>query len=374
MKIGINGYEAVIPRFGFDKESGLPIRVGSAEVCFELIKELEKIDKKNEYIIYLPVNPTRDLPSERENWRYEIVPNKKLWTLFSLRNSVNKDKLDFFYNPTHYSPLFLNCSQIIALLDVSYKYFPQLFKKKDLFKLNLWGGKSLKEAKHVITISQSSKDDIIKEYSVPSSKVSVIHLGIREITASKMSKGELFNKYNIHSPYILFVGTIQPRKNINRLIEAFKTLDDQEHELVIVGKKGWNYEDTLFLPEKLGIESKVRFLHTVSDADLAHFYKNAQIFILPSLYEGFGLPILEAMKYGCPVITSNVSSLPEAGGDAAEYVDPENVNDIAAKLEKVLSDKNLREKMIKKGYEQVKKFSWEKAAKEVLQVFEEVNK
>jgi glycosyltransferase involved in cell wall biosynthesis len=370
MKIGINGYEAIIPRFGFDPDTGLPIRVGSAEVCFELLKELEKLDKKNEYKIFLPGNPTSDLPKERKNWSYEMVPSKRLWTLFSLRKAVNRVQLDLFFNPTHYSPLFLNCPQVIAVLDISYKYFPGLFEKKDLYKLKLWGGMSLRSAKGIITISNSSKDDIIKEYRIPAERISVVHLGIRDISASKMTKEELFKKYSVDSPYLLFVGTIQPRKNIKRLIEAFTLLANDSLELVIVGKKGWNYEDILAFPKKLGVEGRVIFLHSVADSELPLFYKNAEVFVLPSLYEGFGLPVLEAMKYGCPVITSNVSSLPEAGGDAAEYIDPESSGDIASKIEKVLNDKKLRDRMIEKGREQVKKFSWEKAANEVVDVFD----
>src|SRR3989344_1354014 len=130
------------------------------------------------------------------------------------------------------------------------------------------------------------------------------------------------------------------------------------------------WEDILEAPKKFEVEEKVKFLHTVSDDELPNFYKNAICFVLPSLYEGFGLPVLEAMKYGCPVIISNVSSLPEAGGDAVLYVNPQDSNDIKEKIEKVLSDKNLREQMIKKGYEQIKKFSWKKTAQETLKVLE----
>lgn len=371
MKIGINGYEAVIPRFGFDK-NGLPNRVGSAEVCFEILKELERLDKKNEYIIYLPTNPSFDLPKERENWKYKIIPHRKLWTLLTLKTNVNRDKLDLFFNPTHYSPLFLNCPQIITVLDVSYKYFPELFKKKDLYKLNLWGKASLKRANGVITISQSSKDDIIKEYKVSPSKITVIHPGIKEMKASYMNKQDLFDKYNLKNPYILFVGTLQPRKNIVRLIEAFSKLLMENIDLVVIGRKGWHFGEILKAPHDYGISDRVHFLENVTDEELPSFYKNAQLFCLPSLYEGFGLPVLEAMKYGCPVITSNVSSLPEAGGDAVEYVDPESVENIASKLKKVLKDKKLREKMVKRGHEQVKKFSWEKSAHEVMRVFEDI--
>ena len=136
--------------------------------------------------------------------------------------------------------------------------------------------------------------------------------------------------------------------------------------MVVVGKKGWQYEEILSAPKKFNVLENVLFLEFVSDDDLASLYKHALFFILPSLYEGFGLPVLEAMQYGCPVITSNVSSLPEAGGDAALYVNPDDVLDIKAKMETLISDGNLRAKMSEKGYEQVKKFSWEKTAKQTL--------
>lgn len=375
MNIGINGYEAVIPRFGYDQETGLPNRVGSGEVCFQWLKELAKIDKKNLYKIFIPVPPTNDMPEESDNWKYEIVRSKRLWTILGLSKKLRREKtLDVFFTPTHYSPFFAPCPQVISILDVSYKHFPGLFNRKDLYQLALWGRYSVKKAAKIITISQSSKDDIIQEYGVASSKVTVAHLGVKESLTSPMKDTDLLEKYSVSTPYVLFVGTIQPRKNVKRLIQAFAevVVKNPELRLVIIGKKGWQYEEILSEPGKLGITDKVIFLHDVSDSELASFYKNAEVFVLPSLYEGFGLPVLEAMKYKCPVITSNVSSLPEAGGDAALYVNPEETKDIAEKMEEVLSDKNLREKMVKKGEEQVKKFSWEKSAKEVLQVLEEV--
>ena len=140
-----------------------------------------------------------------------------------------------------------------------------------------------------------------------------------------------------------------------------------------MAKKGWLYEEILSAPEKFNVTDKVVFLDYISDTELPNFYRKAEVFVLPSLYEGFGLPVLEAMRYGCPVITSNVSSLPEAGGDAAQYFEPENVKDINNTIEKVLTDKILREKMVERGREHYKKFTWEKAAKEVLGAIEEVS-
>ncbi len=381
MRIGINGFEAVVPRFGFDK-NGLPHRVGSSEVCYELLINLAKIDKKNDYIVYLPTQPTPDMPAESDKWCYKVVPGSKLWTIFGLtREMLKRPKLDVFFSPTHYGPLFTPCPEVISILDTSYKLFPEMFNKKDLYQLSLWGGYSVRHASKIITISNSSKSDIIREYSQPAEKVAVAHLGIKDSPGLKMNKKELFEKYNIQGPYILFVGTIQPRKNITRLIEAFSKLEsrikNQESgtknlELIIIGRRGWDYEETLAAPAKFGVENHVRFLEEVTDDELPLFYENAKLFVLPSLYEGFGLPVLEAMKYGCPVVTSNISSLPEAGGDAALYFDPENVTDITQKIEKVLKDDNNRSKMIKAGHEQVKKFSWEKSAKEVLEVLTSV--
>lgn len=376
MIIGINGYEAVVPRFGYDPKTGLPIRVGSGEYCYQLLLNLNRIDKKNNYIIYLPEAPTIDLPKESSNWRYRIIGPRKMWTLFSLSLEflLKRSKPDVFLSPTHYLPLFSPSRSLISILDVSYIHFPQLFKPKDLNQLRDWTKFSSRKAKGVFTISQASKDDIIKEYGIPGYKIAITYPGIK--TAAKtelkgLSMEDLKTKYNLKRDYVLYVGTLQPRKNVVRLIEAFSKIKNSA-DLVIVGKKGWLYEEILEAPRKYNIENKVKFLESVSDEDLPAFYKNAVCFVLPSLYEGFGLPVLEAMKYGCPVITSNISSLPEAGGDAALYVDPENTDEITKNLELLLKDKTLREKLIKKGYEQVKKFSWEKTAKETLNVLTKI--
>lgn len=368
MTIGINGYEAVVPRFGYGKD-GLPNRVGSGEVSFEILKQLYLLDAKNNYRIYLPVNPSADMPPSRPGWEYVVVKNQKLWTATALTKKLFQDrgKIDVFFSPTHYLPFFVGAPSMVSVLDLSYIHFPNLFNKKDMYQLKLWGTYSAKKAERIFTISEASKNDIIKYYKVSSNKVSVIYPGIKKMESKSTN---IKNKYNIERDYILFVGTLQPRKNILRLIEAFSEIKDKYVELLIVGKKGWMYDEILNAPKKYGVEANVRFLENVPDEDLPSLYSKAICFVLPSLYEGFGLPVLEAMQNGCPVITSKISSLPEAGGDAAIYINPLDPLDIAAKIEKVLADKQLREKMIKKGYEQVEKFSWEKSAQETLKVLE----
>ena len=371
MKIGVNGYEAVIPRFGYDKNTGLPLRVGSAEFAFRLIKEFAK--EKSHFFIYTPVEPSKDLPRETNSFKYIVFKSKKLWTMLGLSKKIYKDKnnLDVFFSPTHYLPLFSVVPSVVSIFDLSYLKYPELFKKKDLYQLKIWGRYSIKRAKAVITISESSKNAIIEEYKLASDKVHVVYPGIKELINNReINMTDLQKKYGIKKNFILFVGTIQPRKNIARMVEAISQIP--ELELIVVGKKGWQYEGILDSPRKFGVENRVKFLEFVPDEELSELYKNAICFVLPSLYEGFGLPILEAMKYGCPVVTSNTSSLPEAGGDAALYFDPEDSSDIAEKIKKLLSDDKLREDMIEKGYKQAKKFSWEKAAKETLHVLKEV--
>lgn len=358
MIIGIDGNEANVEK-----------RVGIGEYAFELLREFSKFASSNlQFTIYLKNKPLPDFPKTREGWRYRVIGPKKLWTQFRLPIDLylHKPRPDVFFTPSHYAPRFSPIPTAISIMDLSYIHFPLLFRKNDLYQLRNWTKYSAKKARKIFTISLASKNDIIKVYKVASDNVIVTNPGIKKTTA--MGKG----KYNFD--YILFVGTLQPRKNIVRLVEAFSKITPRHPniKLLVVGKKGWLYEEILEAPRKFNVESDVKFLDFVKDEDMASLYKNALCFVLPSLYEGFGLPVLEAMKEGCPVLLSNVSSLPEAGGDAALYFDPENAQDIANKIDKVISDQKLRNDMSKKSVSRAKKFSWEKTAKETLKVLEEL--
>lgn len=366
MLIGIDGNEANVKN-----------KVGIGEYAFELLKQFKEFKIQDlRFRIYLKNNPLSDMPEESSDWKYKVIGPKKMWTQFALplKLMIEKEKPDVFFTPSHYAPRFSIVKTAISIMDLSYIHFPQLFKKDDLYQLINWTRYSAKNAKLIFTISKSSKDDIIKEYKVDSKKVLVTYPGIKKIS-NMDTISSLKKKFGINKEFILFVGTLQPRKNISRLIEAFSRIKDKEIELAIVGKKGWLYEEILNAPDKFNVSDRVKFLDFITNEDLPLLYKNAKCFVLPSLYEGFGLPVLEAMQYGCPVVTSNISSLPEAGGNAALYVNPEDVDDITKKINRVLEDKELRKEMVKKGYDQVKKFSWEKTARETLKALEElVNK
>lgn len=365
MIIGIDGNEA-----------NAEIRVGIGEYAYQVLMHLSKFKvQSSEFRVYLKDAPRKDLPEESKRWQYRIVKPEKLWTQIGLPFDLytHRPRPDVFFTPTHYAPRFSPIPTVISIMDLSYIHFPNLFNKKDLYQLENWTKYSAKNAKMILTISEASKRDIMDIYGIPQDRIVVTYPGIKQShSTSKISMDVLQKTYQISGDYILFVGTLQPRKNIERLIEAFSRISSSHKDLslVIVGKHGWQYEGILAAPKKYHVEEKVQFVSFVPDADLGAFYTRARCFVLVSLYEGFGLPILEAMSYGCPVITSNVSSLPEAGGDAALYVDPKSTEDITKKITMVLDNEKLRSEMIEKGKKQVKKFSWEKTARETLNVLE----
>ena len=378
MIIGIDGNEANVEK-----------KVGVSEYAYELLWQFYKNQEfrlrqgsggqagiRNQ--VYLKDNPRDDLPIERDGWNYRVVKPHKFWTQFGLPFDLyfHRPHPDVFFTPTHYAPRFCPVPSVISIMDLSYVHFPQMFRKSDLYQLQNWTAYSVRNARRILTISEASENDIIKHYRLKPEKVVVTYPGVKKdsgIKNHKLSMEDLRKRYGVGNDYILFVGTLQPRKNIVRLIEAFSQLDSPSNlTLAVVGKPGWLYEEIYKAPKKFGVEGKVKFLDYVPNEDLPLLYKNALCFVLPSLYEGFGLPVLEAMTYGCPVVTSNVSSLPEAAGEAAILVDPESVESIKEGIEKVIGDKTLRDSLVKKGYEQVKKFSWEKCAKETLKVLEEV--
>lgn len=371
MKIWIDGYEANIPQ-----------RLGSGQVAFELLKNLEKIDKKNEYTVLLPTHPMADLPKERIGWKYRILKPGKLWTRIALPAVLYlaKEKPNLFFSPTHYGPRFSPVKKIVTIFDLAYLHFPQMFKKKDLYKLTNWTKQSIESAKHIITISNFSKKDILKTYRVANKQITVAYPGyksevfhpIKDIQEIEKVK----EKYHIIGDYLIYVGTIQPRKNLIKLIEAFVKIDSLK--LVIVGKtvgegrQGWLFEETVNKPKELGIENKVIFTGFVPDKDLGFLVNGSTAFILPSLYEGFGIPVIDAMACGVPVLVSNVASLPEVVGGAGLMFDPNSADQIEQAIRTIYADKKLRVKKSKEGLKQAAKFSWTKMAKSVLKVFEEV--
>lgn len=368
-KIWIDGYEANVPQ-----------RLGSGQVAFNLICQIEKIDHNNNYTVLLPNKPMDDLPKERDGFKYKIIKPNKLWTRIALPLALlkSKEKPDLFFSPTHYLPRFFPVKKIMTVFDLSFLLFPKMFKKPDLWKLINWTEYSVSVADEIITISQNSKKDIIKEYKFNKDKITVALPGfddqIFKPVHNQLKVNQLLEKYHLPEEYIIFIGTLQPRKNLLKLFQAVSRIEGLN--LVVVGKysgqgrEAWLFEQILEAPKKLGIAERVFFTNFVPDEELPYLLSEAEVFVLPSLYEGFGIPVVEAMASGTPVIVSNVSSLPEVVGEAGILVNPESVDQLEQAIRLLTTDKKIRDKYAKKGLLRAKKFSWKKMAQEVVKTFE----
>ena len=339
MIIGINGNEANVTH-----------RVGVNQYAFELLKHL-KVKAK----VYLSNPPLPDMPK----FDYKVFGPKKLWTLTGLQNEVLLNPPDVLFTPTHYTPLYVSCPSVISVMDLAFEKFPQFFKPRDLYQLKYWTRYSVWQAKKILTISENTKQDIIHYYHVPAEKIIVAYPGYDRTRFSLKVK-----KFNKYGNYFLFLGTLQPRKNLERLIAAYKLLKT-DCKLVIAGminegRGGW-------MNENIKKEKNIILTGYVTDTEVPILMANAKAFVLPSLYEGFGIPAIEAMACGTPVVVSRVSSLPEICGDAAFYIDdPYNIESIRSALDKVDTSK------VKLGLELVKRYNWEETCLKISTVLNSV--
>jgi len=287
-----------------------------------------------------------------------------------------KAGLDLFHYTDHaLSLLFRKCPVIITVHDIAYLRLPKLLNtSRKVYKKNILRI-SIRKAKIIIADSYATKKDIIEYFGIREEKIRVVHLGV-ESRFCPIDNVESFRlKSNLPSKMILNVGTLEPRKNVVTLIKAFRKLREKglkDYKLVIAGNKGWLYEEIFKEVAHSDLKKEILFLGVVKDEDLPLLYNCADIFVYPSLYEGFGLPPLEAMACGIPVITSNTSSLPEVIGDAGIMVDPTNINSLCESMYILLKDKELWNRMRNMGLERSKLFSWDKTAKKILTVYDDI--
>lgn len=357
MTIGFDGSRA------FSKD-----RTGTENYSYQLLQALKKIDRKNRYIVY-----TR-----------KTLPWPRFWTQGGLAFQTFKDKLDVLFVPAHTLPLIRRpgLKTAVTVHDLGSEYLPKLHQVKQRLYLGLMQRFQLKGATKIIAVSKATKEDLVKKVRIDSKKIEVVYEAYDEQLfkpEKRLSRAKSRDDVLVNSliPYFLFVGTVQPRKNLTRVIQAFSHINDNV-KLVIVGSKGWLSDEIYKLPEKLGIEDersslsgRVQFLGYVPDEKLPALYSRAIALVFPSLFEGFGLPILEAQAMGCPVITSNISSMPEVAGKGAIFVDPYSVENIKDGMVKIMNQE-LRSRLMELGKENVKRFSWEKCARETLEVLESV--
>lgn len=242
--------------------------------------------------------------------------------------------------------------------------------------------KGAEKASKIIAVSQSTKKDIIRLLGIEKDKIIVIYeasnLGMYSRKNDDISNSDIFKKYSVQKPYFLYVGEKRPHKNLERLIKAFAIFkekhDSRNISLVLTGKKYSTYHEYITTAESLGVKDSLIFTGFIPEKYLKTIYSEAEALLLISFYEDFGIPILEAMECGIPVITSNISSMPEVAGEAALLVDPNNIQEIVEKMNNIVNSKILRKQLIERGFKRVKQFSWERTAKQTLKVYDEICK
>lgn len=365
MIVGVDGSRAFINQ-----------KTGTENYAYQILTHLAKIDTDNNYLVY--IRPGQKIPKQLwpSNFKFKILNFKFMWTQAGLALQTFKDNLDVLFIPSHTLPLIRrpNLKTVITVHDLGAEYLPQTHQLKQRIYLKLMTNYQLQSATHIIAVSHSTKNDLVKLVGLPKDKISVIYEGYNDKLFKPIpydTLNTILKYYNLEpKTYHLFLGTIQPRKNLERLIRAYAKFLKDPTFLVLVGSKGWLSDEIYQLPKKVGIEGHVKFLGYVPDEHLPALYSGAIAFLYPSLFEGFGLPILEAMACGCPVLTSNTSSCPEVAGKAALFVNPQSITNIASNIQQLSTNKQLQTSCTRLGFQQVKKFSWQKAAEETLKVLE----
>ncbi|MDO8582247.1 MAG: glycosyltransferase family 1 protein [bacterium] len=394
---------------------------GTAHYTYELVRHLLDIDKNNTYVLFLDGRVktvgydgrTVQEVFGRENVEIVFLSVSRipfLTTHWFLARALRHAKLDLFHSPAHPLPLGYRGKNVWTVHDLAIYDHPEWFPSglRQWFSTRFTVPRSIRRATKLIAVSQNTKRDIMRIFNVSEEKVMVIYEGKPDVILSEWNESKDPQGHEIprqarddasrqittvfsdlppkadrrndsKEPYFLFVGTIEPRKNLVRLIDAFiqfrSTFHDPRFTLILAGGTGWNNDEIFMAIERANLKlgkGSVQYLGYVSEEEKIALLQNATAFVWPSLYEGFGLPVLEAMAMGTPVITSNTSSIPEITGDAEVFVNPESVAEISSAMERVTSDQQLCEQLKTRGMNRAKEFMWEKAARETLAVYHDV--
>jgi glycosyltransferase involved in cell wall biosynthesis len=355
MKIGINLL-------------AIPVEMaGTGIYASNLLHNLFEEDCENRYTIFMNEKSVERFGFDFPN--VTVVP-------FKVRNLIQRVfleqvvlpfrtiKLDLLHSVSNVLPLLSACKTVVTIHDIYQVYYPERFPFLKLMYLKFFVPLTVLKADKIITVSQCSKNDIEKSYAKFSNS--------NKINVTLEASRYVERKPSIDKNYLLFVGTLEPGKNLNTLLKAYHKLDDEikrNYPLKIIGGRGWKNSSIAATISDLKLEKFVHFLGYISDEELADEYYGASLFILPSLYEGFGLPVLEAMSQGTAVITSNVSSLPEVAGTAAKLVDPQSIEELSKAMNDILSSSKTRDEMVENGYKNNSNFSWKQCALDTITIY-----
>jgi glycosyltransferase involved in cell wall biosynthesis len=354
-------------------------RTGTENYALNLIRALLAQRNDRRYRLYFRDRPAAGLFPASDSVELRVIPFPRLWTHVRLSWEMYRRPPDLLFVPAHVIPPVRPRRSLVTVHDLGYRRFPQVHRPLDRIYLDLSTRWNVRAATRILADSMATKDDLIREYGTPADKIAVVYPGrdeslhrVQDLTAIAATK----TKYGIVDNYILYVGTLHPRKNLSRLLKAFAILNSrsahQNLQLVIAGRKGWLYDEIFAGVRDLGLAGRVVFTGYAADADLPALLSGSRLFAFPSLYEGFGFPVVEAMSCGVPVVCSDTSSLPEVAGDAALLVNPMDTAALAGAMARLLTDESLRAALVSRGFRQAQRFSWEHSARQVLKVIEEL--
>ena len=365
-------------RIGIDARLVYYSQAGISQYTLRLIQGLAESDRENEFIILQSRKDKRIIVDKPNFKRVSLwTPSHHRFEQYTLRMEISGLGLDVLHSPDFIPPFRRHYKSIITIHDLAFLVYPHFLTKESA---RYYGqiDEAVKRTDHIIAVSESTKQDSIRLLGAPEHKITVIYESAnpiyRPINDQKIL-AQAKGKYHITGDFILFVSTIEPRKNLPMLLKAYRRLLDSykaDVKLAVVGRRGWLSKEVFTFVDKLKLTNDVLFLGRVPVEDLLHLYNAAQLLVQPSFYEGFGLPPLEAMACGTPVVVSNVSSLPEVVGDAGLLVDPENASEISVAIWRVLTDEALRAELVAKGLKRAQCFSWEKTALQTLELYRRI--
>lgn len=369
MRIGIDASRAV---------SSQP--TGVENYSLQLVRELVAMNGRNgkerELVLYTRERPGVGVLPEDGGYELKVIPFPRLWTHVRLSWEMLRDKPDALFVPGHVIPLVHPNAAVATIHDLGHLHYPEAYPRPTLKYLSWSTEHNIRSASHLLADSEATKLDVVKQFSVPPEQVTVVYPGLRTSYGPPQDADEIkrvLAEYRIEGPYILYVGTLQPRKNVERLIEAFaKAKKDGgfRERLVLAGRIGWLPEGIL---KRLGQAGEaVTMAGYVPDGHLPALYAGSTLFVLPSLFEGFGMPVVEAMACGAPVLAADSSSLPEVVGDAGVLFDPHDTDALAESIRWLCEHASFREELRQKGFQRAKEFTWEVAARRTLRVLDRV--
>ena len=369
MRIGIDASRAAVPQ-----------PTGTERYSRQLIRHLLRLAEQGEgdrhFILYTRRMAEPELSSGGNHYQLRHIPFPRLWTHLRLSCEMALHGPDVLFVPAHVIPLVHPRASVATVHDLGHLYFPEAYPKGTLRYLAWSTRHNVRSAAHLLADSETTKADLVQHFSVDPQLVTVVYPGVDPVFQERCHQPEgdsALAKYGIRGPYLLYVGALQPRKNVGRLIEAFarvKGTHRLQEQLVLAGPMGWLPEGVIRRLE--GVGEDVVLTGYVPEKDLVSLYAGATAFVLPSLFEGFGMPVVEAMASGAPVLVADTSALPEVVGDAGVLFDPYDTDELAEALARVCADREFREQLRSRGRERAKRFTWEEAARTTLQVLEKV--